>query len=84
MCDAWGNNAAYEVDKGIQLHEANYLKLDCSKAKIKLNWQPNWNLEQALEKIIEWVHAYQKQADMRDICLQQIQEYVKTYNGEVE
>ncbi len=76
MCKEWGGNAAYEVDKGTHPHEAHYLKLDCSKAKAKLNWQPSWNLEQALEKIIEWVRAYQEQADMRVISLKQIQEYV--------
>lgn len=78
MCEAWGDNATYEVDKGNYPHEAHYLKLDCSKAKIKLNWQPRWNLEQALEKIIEWVRAYQKRMNMRDICLQQIEEYMKS------
>lgn len=78
MCEEWGGYASYEVDKGNHPHEARYLKLDCSKAKMKLLWQPSWNLEQALEKIIEWVHAYQAKADMREFCLQQIREYMKS------
>ncbi|MDF2635473.1 MAG: CDP-glucose 4,6-dehydratase [Pelosinus sp.] len=78
MCEEWGSYASYEVDKGNHPHEAHYLKLDCSKAKAKLFWQPSWDLEQALGKIVEWVHAYQQKADMRAICLQQIQEYMKS------
>ena len=76
MCNKWGDNAAYEVDKEIHPHEAHYLKLDCSKAKMKLHWQPRWNLEQTLGKIVQWVHLYQHKADMRMICLEQIQEYM--------
>lgn len=78
ICENWGSHASYEVDKGHHPHEANYLKLDCSKAKIKLNWQPRWDLEQAVEKIITWVHAYQQKGDMREICLEQIEEYMKS------
>jgi CDP-glucose 4,6-dehydratase len=78
LCNAWGQQAVYTVAQGMQPHEANYLKLDCSKAKARLNWQPLWNLNQALQQIVEWVQAYQHKADMRAICLQQIQEYVKS------
>lgn len=78
MCAKWGKNATYVVDQGIHPHEAHYLKLDCSKAKGKLNWQPSWDLEQALQKIIEWVHGYDEQQNMRNICLRQIQEYEKS------
>lgn len=75
MCDKWGNHASYEVNQYVHVHEAHHLKLDCSKAQTKLDWQPRWNLEQALIKIIEWVHAYQEKEDMRDICIKQIKEY---------
>ena len=78
MCTAWSSDAAYIVDKGIYPHEAHYLKLDCSKAKEKLKWHPKWNLEQALQKVIEWVHEYREKADMYDICLKQISEYEKS------
>lgn len=78
ICGKWGSTAGYEVDKENHPHEAHYLKLDCSKAKARLLWQPNWDLEQALEKIIEWVHAYQAKADMREFCLKQIREYIKS------
>ena len=35
-------------------HEANFLKLDCSKLKATFGWSPRWNLDEAMEKIVEW------------------------------
>lgn len=78
MCKHWGEGAAYQVDSGIHPHEAHYLKLDCSKAKMRLNWYPKWNLEYILESIIDWVQAYNKKADMRRVCLSQINDYMKS------
>ncbi len=75
MCQLWGGQVGYKFDHGEQPHEANYLKLDCSKAKEKLGWQPIWNLEQALTQILRWVEAYQQQVDMRQFCFKQIDEY---------
>lgn len=77
LCDKWGNEASYAIDKGEHLHEANYLKLDCSKAKEKLGWQPQWNLEKVLDSIIEWAAAYKENKDLQKICLQQIEEYCR-------
>jgi len=77
MCERWGAGAAYEVDAGVHPHEAHYLKLDCSKAKMRLNWAPRWNLEYTLDKVVDWVRAYHEKADMRSVCLKQIDEYVK-------
>jgi CDP-glucose 4,6-dehydratase len=78
MCEHWGKDAAHKVDSGVHPHEAHYLKLDCSKAKMRLNWYPKWNLEYALRNIINWVQAYNKKANMRNICLQQIDDYMKS------
>lgn len=78
MCEHWGEGAAYEIDSGTHPHEAHYLKLDCSKAKMRLNWLPKWKLEYTLENIIDWVQAYNEKADMCTICLQQIDDYMKS------
>jgi CDP-glucose 4,6-dehydratase len=75
MCRLWGNGARYEIDKGEHPHEAHYLKLDCSKARMRLNWQPRWNLDQALANIIEWVQVYAAGGDTRSCCLTQIESY---------
>jgi len=38
----------------IHPHEARQLRLDCSKARQKLGWQPVWNALTAVEKTVQW------------------------------
>lgn len=76
MCAKWGRGAAYMLDEGQHPHEAHYLKLDCSKARMELGWQPRWNLETAIDRIIDWTLAYREKGDMRELCLTQIRDYV--------
>ena len=76
MCRLWGNGQTYEVDKGNHPHEAGYLKLDCSKANSILCWKPRWDLDMALKKIIEWTKVYKSGGDLKEICLNQINEYM--------
>jgi CDP-glucose 4,6-dehydratase len=68
-------NATWQVDTNPQPHEANYLKLDSSKSRTLLNWHPRWNLEYALNKIIEWHQQWINAANMQSVCLAQIKEY---------
>jgi len=75
MVGKWGGNASWQLDAGDHPHEANYLKLDISKAKAGLGWQPRWNLATALENIITWHQAWLAQADVRAKCLEQISQY---------
>jgi CDP-glucose 4,6-dehydratase len=70
--------AAWSRDGQPQPHEATYLKLDCSKARARLDWQPRWDIGQAIEKIVEWHKAYERRADMRDLTLAQINTYQNT------
>ena len=71
----WGDGASWQLDQGNHPHEAHYLKLDCSKAKIRLNWQPRWDLAHTLEMIIAWQRDYLAQADMRQTTLNQIRKF---------
>lgn len=75
FCAGWGEGTGYELDKGEHPHEAHYLKLDCSKARSELGWSPRWNLERALESIVEWTRVYQSTGDLRAECLRQISLY---------
>lgn len=72
----WGNGASWQLDGHPQPHEATYLRLDCSKAKARLDWHPRWHLENTLEAIIDWHRAYRDGEDMRAFSLGQIQQYV--------
>jgi len=76
LCHKWGDNAEYEIDKEQQLHEANYLKLDWSKAKAYLGWQPRWSLEKALDSVIEFAEGLNDRRNIKEICLKQIMEYL--------
>lgn len=71
----WGNGAAWLQDPGQHPHEANYIKLDISKAKSKLEWTPSWSLQTALQNITDWHRAWLSQEDMKKLCLYQILQY---------
>lgn len=81
LCKKWEGSAGYYVEKGEHPHEAIYLKLDCSKAKSRLEWYPKWNLEKAIDCIVDWAIDYKEGKDIRETCLKQIAEYVKTDVG---
>jgi len=76
LTQVWGKGASWVVDGGDHPHEAHYLKLDCSKAKSRLGWHPRWDLEEALEAIVEWQRAYQDGKAIKSVTLEQIQRYV--------
>ena len=71
----WGSSARWEKEGAEQPHEANLLKLDCSKAHTQLDWTPKWGLEIAVQKIVEWQKAYQQKQNMQAISLAQINQY---------
>ena len=81
LVDSWGDGASWQLDGGEHPHEANYLKLDISKAKARLGWSPSWNLATALEKITSWHHAWLAGQNMQQLCRQQIAEYMQTMNA---
>lgn len=75
LTQAWGEGASWVLDGGDHPHEAHYLKLDCSKAKMRLDWHPRWHLQDALGAIIEWHRAHRDGEDMHELTLRQIAAY---------
>jgi len=71
----WGPGAAWHRDVSQHPHEAHFLKLDASKAKVDMGWHPWLPLPKALQWIAEWYRAYQAGSDMRGFTLAQIQRY---------
>lgn len=53
-------------------HEANYLKLDCSKLKNTFNWKPRWNLDTAVKNVIEWSKCWLNGENVRECMDTQI------------
>ena len=77
MVKKWGEGASWKYEKNDNLHEANFLKLDCTKAASMLNWFPKWKLDYTLSLIIDWYKQFINKSDMRDICLKEISKYMK-------
>lgn len=80
FCDKW-NEASGDSLKWINQsdggpHEANFLKLDCSKMRKTFAWQPRWTVEQAVEKVVEWETAHFNGAGVKECMRRQIEEYV--------
>jgi CDP-glucose 4,6-dehydratase len=75
MVAMWGKGASWELDINNNPHEAGYLKLDCSKAAMRLNWHPKWNLEDTLESIINWHQHYTTGESVQEQCLLEIAKY---------
>ncbi len=71
----WSNGASWNNDAGIHPHEANYLKLDVSKAKAYLAWRPVLPLDSTINWIVEWYRAFQAGDDLRHQTLMQIDRY---------
>ncbi|MEW5802914.1 MAG: CDP-glucose 4,6-dehydratase [bacterium] len=66
----------FELDDGMHPHEANYLKLDYSKAKIRLGWTPQLSIEQALELTVDWYRTYKSDpSSVRKLTESQINHY---------
>lgn len=78
MIAQWGGSARWKKEGSEHPHEANLLKLDCSKARKQLAWLPRWSLESAVEKIIEWHKSFQSNSNMREISLAQINQYTNS------
>lgn len=72
----WGPEASFRIEGNISnLHEAHFLKLDCSKAKTQLKWNPQWNASQTIERICSWHKVHLSGADMKLYCVDEILQY---------
>ncbi len=80
FCDKW-NEATGDRIKWIDRydggpHEANFLKLDCSKLKNTFGWKPRWNVETAMEKIVEWSIAYREGRNISECMNHQLESFL--------
>lgn len=57
-------------------HEANFLKLDCSKIKSTFGWKPRWHIAEAIGKTVEWSKVYLQNGDISEVMDKQIKEYL--------
>ena len=71
----WGDALRWEPDEAASSTEARYLALDSSLAERGLGWLPGWDLEQALERVVEWHRAQLAGEDMRRVSVGQIEQF---------
>ena len=74
----WDEAVGWELDAGDSPHEADYLKLDSSKARRRLGWAPRWDLAEALDAVVEWHRCWVKGEDVRAMTHDQIARYTAT------
>ena len=72
----WGGNIKWinQYDGGP--HEANFLKLDCSKLKTTFGWQPTWDLDTAVRATVEWTKAWAAGENVRSVMNRQIEAFI--------
>lgn len=77
FCQKWGDGQKWidRYDGGP--HEANFLKLDCSKLKSTFDWKPRWDFDRAMEMTVEWSKVYAEQGDVLACMDRQIKEYLQ-------
>jgi len=77
LTDQWNRNIKWKLDERKNPHEEEYLRLDCSKAKLKLGWKPKLNLEKGLLWTTNWYKHYEENQNMKEISEEQIVEFQK-------
>ena len=80
FCEKWnqatGSHMIWKNEYDGGPHEANFLKLDCSKLKSVFGWKPRWNVETTMEKIVEWSVVYLNNGDVAECMGRQIREFL--------
>ena len=75
FCEAWGDGVSWENLYQGGPHEANFLKLDCSRIHSIFGWKPHWKVKEAIAHTVEWYQAWLNGADMEAYTDIQIKEY---------
>lgn len=80
FCEKWnratGQQISWKNEYDGGPHEANFLKLDCSKLKKTFGWKPVWNVEKAMEMIVEWTVAYRDGKEIAGVMEEQLKEFI--------
>ncbi len=83
FCEEWskktGSEATWKNEYDGGPHEAEFLKLDCSKMKKNFGWRPVWKVNTAIQNIVEWSCIYYNEGNVSDCMRRQIEEYLKGY-----
>ena len=86
FCRTWGEGMTWENRAEVNApHEAGFLKLDCSKLKSTFGWRPRWNIQEAVERTVEWTKAWLTKKSIPEMMDGQIRAFLQEeYHGKVE
>lgn len=76
FCNIWGN-IGWSSGMADGPHEANFLKLDCSKLKSVFAWKPHWHIKEAMEKTVEWTRVWLTDGDIPAVMDKQINAFLE-------
>ena len=76
VCKSWGESASYRIEGNEVFHEAGLLRLDISRARKELLWQPKWGMEKTVSQIVDWYKAFSEGQDALELSQKQINEFL--------
>ena len=76
FCEIWSEGLTWEINSDVQAKESNFLKLDCSKIKSTFGWTPRWDIETAIQKVVEWTKIYRDSGNISGCMTKQIENYL--------
>lgn len=80
FCEMWnsatGSDLKWRQQGDCGPHEANFLKLDCSKLKQTFGWRPKWGADEMLQRTVDWVRVYGEGGDVAEVIRRQVAEYL--------
>lgn len=76
FCKAWGDGLTWVNSYNGGPHEANFLKLDCSKLKSVFGWRAKWHIKEGIKKTVEWTKVYFDNGNVSEIMDKQIEEFL--------
>ena len=82
FCQIWGQGCRWVNQYDGGPHEANFLKLDCSRIKAVFGWKPRYGVKEAIQRTVEWSRAYLEGEDMLEVTDGQILEFFNGYDNQ--
>ena len=76
LIESFDSSVNCTQEPNVHLHEAEQLRLNCSKSKHILGWTPIWDLPNCLEEIVRWHKAHERGDNMHDECVNTIERYI--------
>lgn len=78
FCKHWGNGAEWinQAEENAP-HEANFLKLDCSKIKSVFGWKPRWHIDECIKITTRFYKAWLAGEDISEEMDREIKKFLE-------